>query len=104
MTKIEKLEREIRGLTAKELATFREWFAAFDAAAWDRQLEKDAKAGTPPSPITADPRHPSLHFKRVGRLHSVRVGAHHRALAVDASDGVLWFWIGSHADYDRIVG
>jgi len=45
MTKIEKLEREIRGLRAKELATFREWFAAFDAAAWDQQLEEDVKAG-----------------------------------------------------------
>jgi hypothetical protein len=53
--------------------------------------------------LKADPQHPSLHFKRVGRFHSVRVGAHYRALAVDAPDGVLWFWIGSHADYDRIV-
>jgi len=53
--------------------------------------------------LKSDPRHPSLHFKRVGRFHSVRVGAHYRALAVDAPDGVLWFWIGSHADYDRIV-
>ena len=53
--------------------------------------------------LKANPRHPSLHFKRVGRFHSVRVGAHYRALAVDAPDGILWFWIGSHADYDRIV-
>ncbi|HTD71020.1 MAG TPA: hypothetical protein VK647_11260 [Gemmatimonadales bacterium] len=45
MTKVEKLEREIRSLTANELATFREWFASFDAAAWDAQLEADAKAG-----------------------------------------------------------
>ena len=45
MTKIEKLEREVRDLSAKELATFREWFAAFDAAEWDRQLEEDVKAG-----------------------------------------------------------
>ena len=45
MTKIEKLERDIRGLSAKELAAFREWFAAFDAAAWDQQLEEDVKAG-----------------------------------------------------------
>ena len=45
MTKIEKLEQEIRGLTAKELAKFREWFAAFDGAAWDQQLEEDVKAG-----------------------------------------------------------
>jgi hypothetical protein len=54
--------------------------------------------------LKSDPQHPSLHFKRVGRFHSARVGAHYRALAVDAPDGVLWFWIGSHADYDRIVG
>ena len=45
MTKVEKLEREIRSLSAQELTNFREWFAAFDAAAWDRQIEEDAKAG-----------------------------------------------------------
>ena len=54
--------------------------------------------------LKANPAHPSLHFKRVERFHSVRVGAHYRALAVDAEDGVLWFWIGTHAEYDRIVG
>ena len=54
--------------------------------------------------LKTDPRHPSLHFKRVNRFHSVRVGAQFRALAVDASDGVLWFWIGSHAEYDRHIG
>ncbi len=53
--------------------------------------------------LKANPRHPSLHFKRIKRFHSVRVGVHYRALAVDAPDGMLWFWIGSHADYDRIV-
>jgi hypothetical protein len=51
-----------------------------------------------------DPRHPSLHFKKVGRFWSVRVGAHYRALAVDAPNGLVWFWIGSHADYDRLLG
>ena len=45
MTKIEKLEREVSDLTPQELAQFREWFATFDAAAWDEQLEADAKAG-----------------------------------------------------------
>jgi hypothetical protein len=54
--------------------------------------------------LQANPQHPSLHFKRVGRFYSARVGAHYRALAVDAPDGILWFWIGSHADYDRIAG
>ena len=50
------------------------------------------------------PRHPSLHLKRIGPLSSVRVGQSHRALRMEVPEGVLWFWIGSHADYDRIMG
>ena len=46
----------------------------------------------------------SLQFKKVGRYCSVRVGLRYRALAVDVDDGYLWFWIGSHADYDKLVG
>jgi hypothetical protein len=53
--------------------------------------------------LKADPRHPSLHFKKVGALWSVRVGLHHRAIGVECPDGVLWFWIGTHADYDTLV-
>lgn len=53
--------------------------------------------------LKQDPRHPSLHSKRVHWFHSVRVGAHDRALAADVPDGVLWFWMGAHAEYDRIV-
>ena len=45
MTKIEKLEHEVRGLTPEELAQFREWFAVFDAAEWDRQFGTDVKSG-----------------------------------------------------------
>jgi hypothetical protein len=45
MTKIEKLEHEVRDLTPEELAQFREWFAAFDAAEWDRQFEADVESG-----------------------------------------------------------
>ena len=54
--------------------------------------------------LKANPRHPSLHFKKVGRFWSVRVGLHHRAVGVEAPDGVLWIWIGSHAEYDERVG
>lgn len=45
MSKVEKLEREIKGLSARELAEFRTWFAEFDWAVWDRQLERDVAAG-----------------------------------------------------------
>jgi hypothetical protein len=54
--------------------------------------------------LKRDPRHPSLQFKKVGRYWSVRVGLRYRALAVETEGGYLWFWIGSHADYDRLVG
>jgi len=47
--------------------------------------------------------HPSLNFKKVGRFRSARVGLHYRTLAVGVDDGLLWFWIGSHADYDRLI-
>ena len=53
--------------------------------------------------LKADPRHPSLHLKRVGRFWSVRVGRDYRALGVDRPDGIYWFWIGSHDDYDRLI-
>ena len=50
-----------------------------------------------------NPSHPSLHFKRVGRFWSARVGGAHRAIAVDADDGLIWVWIGSHDEYDRLI-
>ena len=53
--------------------------------------------------LKSDPRHPSLHFKKVDKLWSVRVGARHRAVGVGLPDGVLWFWIGTHAEYDRVI-
>lgn len=50
-----------------------------------------------------NPRHPSLHLKKVGKYFSVRVGLAYRALGVEVPEGVLWFWIGSHADYERMI-
>ena len=51
--------------------------------------------------LKSDPKHPSLHFKKIGTVWSVRVGAHHRALGIDVPEGILWLWIGSHAQYDQ---
>lgn len=53
--------------------------------------------------LKADPRHPSLHFKKVGRFWSARVGIHYRAVAVEDGSDLIWFWIGHHSEYDRIV-
>ncbi len=52
----------------------------------------------------ANPQHPSLHFKRVDEtepIYSVRVGGGYRVLGVLEENTMVWFWIGSHADYDR---
>ena len=54
--------------------------------------------------LKSDPRHPSLHFKKVGPFWSARVGKSYRALARRQEDTVYWFWIGTHARYDRLVG
>jgi hypothetical protein len=53
--------------------------------------------------LKSDPKHPSLHFKQIGNLWSVRVGKHYRALGFDKKEGIVWFWIGSQADYDKLI-
>jgi hypothetical protein len=53
--------------------------------------------------LKADSRHPSLHFKKVGRLWSARVGIQYRAVGVERGDNLVWFWIGPHTDYERLV-
>jgi hypothetical protein len=70
-----------------------------------------------PSPIQAlarknyrlwrrNPSHPSLHFRRLkgnGNLYTVRIGDHFRAFGRLDQDTITWLWIGSHAEYDRLV-
>ena len=54
----------------------------------------------------ADPHHPGLDFKRVGKksaIYSVRVGIGWRALGLRQTNTVVWFWIASHAEYDRLL-
>jgi len=50
-----------------------------------------------------DPTHPSLHFKKIGNFWSVRVGLHYRALAIESGTDLIWVWIGTQAEYDRLV-
>lgn len=56
--------------------------------------------------LKVNPRHASLHFKKIGKrqqLWSVRVGEHYRALGSEKPEGVVWFWIGTHAEYDKLL-
>lgn len=45
MSKIKDLEQQVKALSPEELAQFREWFLEFDWTLWDRQLERDVRAG-----------------------------------------------------------
>jgi hypothetical protein len=53
--------------------------------------------------LREDPRHPSLHFKKVGKVWSARVGAGHRALAVTDGQDFIWVWLGTHDEYERLI-
>jgi hypothetical protein len=78
---------------------FRTFFAQLPAHV-QRQARKNYKLWR------QDPSHPSLQFKRVGKrrpAYSVRVGIGWRAIGLIVDDAIVWFWIGSHAEYDRLA-
>lgn len=54
--------------------------------------------------LKQNPWHPSLHFKQTGNFWSVRIGLSHRALAMKDNDDFIWVWIGSHDEYERLIG
>lgn len=53
--------------------------------------------------LRQDPHHPSLRLKRIGSYWSARVGLHYRALARNRTEGLVWFWIGHHGEYERLL-
>ena len=52
-----------------------------------------------------DPGHPSLRFKKVAELENIRPGSGWDTVrwAFLRAESIIWFWIGSHADYDRLM-
>jgi hypothetical protein len=52
--------------------------------------------------LKSDPRHSSIRLKKVGLYWSARIGLHYRALAKERPQGLVWFWIGPHREYDRL--
>lgn len=54
-----------------------------------------------------DPSHPSLGFKKVHPelpIYSTRINKNYRAVGQLDGDTVIWFWVGSHAEYDNLLG
>jgi len=63
-----------------------------------RQLaDKDFKL------LKENPRHPSLRLKKAGKFWTVRIGIHYRAVAKERAEGLNWFWIGHHSEYDKLL-
>ncbi len=53
--------------------------------------------------LKQDPRYPSLRLKKVGKFWTARVGIHYRVIAKERVEGLNWFWIGHHSEYDRLI-
>jgi mRNA-degrading endonuclease RelE of RelBE toxin-antitoxin system len=53
--------------------------------------------------LSEDSQHPSLHFKKIGKYWSVRASIEYRALGTEIVDGIIWFWIGKHDEYERLI-
>jgi hypothetical protein len=82
--------------------TTREFWRLFSHLPFD--VQRDAKRAY--RLFRTNPAHPSLRFKKVegeDAIYSARIGLDYRALAVMKRDRIVWYWIGSHADYDRLV-
>ena len=53
--------------------------------------------------LKENPQYPSLHFKKVGKFWSARVGKNYRALAIKDNEGFIWVWIGNHDGYEQLI-
>ncbi len=86
-------------MTSHTTARFRKAFAALPPHV-QRQARRAYRL------FETDPTHPSLQFKQIqprGGIYSARVSLGYRALCVREDDVLVWFWIGSHADYEKLV-
>lgn len=86
-------------MNSRTTRAFRDLFAALPSRVQDQARSAYAL-------FRADPAHPGLHFKKVypdPPIYSARVGIGYRAVGALDGNTMVWFWIGSHADYDRLL-
>jgi hypothetical protein len=86
-------------MNSRTTRRFRQLFAALPA-----QVRRQAREAY--QLFRRDPAHPGLHVKQVNPdppTYSARVGIGYRAVGVLDGGTIVWFWIGSHADYDRLL-
>jgi len=86
-------------MNSRTARRFRELFAMLPAPA-QRQAREAYRL------FRQNPGHPGLRFKQVWSdppTYSARVGISYRAVGALDGDTVIWFWIGTHADYDTLL-
>ena len=87
-------------MRSRRTAAFRRTFAALP-----ERVQRASARGL--SALSRDnPNNPGLRFKRVhptDPVFSVRIGVNYRAVGTLEGDVMIWFWIGSHADYDALL-
>jgi hypothetical protein len=86
-------------LTSKTTLRFREAYGRLPEHVRRRAREAYRR-------FKSDPSHPSLRFKKIHAaepIYAARVGLGYRALAILDGDAAVWFWIGTHAEYDQLL-
>lgn len=86
-------------MKSRTTAQFRKLFADLP-----QQVQHQARAAY--RQFQQDPSYPSLRFKKVHPdlpIFSARISKNYRAVGQVEGDSVVWFWIGSHADYERLL-
>jgi mRNA-degrading endonuclease RelE of RelBE toxin-antitoxin system len=84
---------------SRTTAEFRKSFAALPKQVQDQTREAYRQ-------FKENPSYPSLRFKKVHPelpIYSARISNNYRAVGQLDGDTVIWFWVGSHADYDRLL-
>lgn len=86
-------------MKSRTTAQFRKAFAGLP-----RQVQQQTREAY--RQFKQDPGHPSLRFKKVHSelpIYSARISKSYRAVGQLDGDTVIWFWVGSHAEYDSLL-
>ena len=86
-------------MKSRTTAQFRKAFAELPKQIQEQTREAYRK-------FKQNPKHPSLRFKKVHLvlpIYSARITKNYRAIGQLEGDTIIWFWVGSHAEYDRLL-
>ena len=86
-------------MISKTTKRFRQAFAELPRSV-RRQAQQSYKL------FSQNPNHPSLRFKKVHAtdpIYAARININYRTLGIVDREEIVWFWIGSHAEYDKLL-